>query len=96
MGKPFIFQIIFFKNGVSQGVAFKDIFEGVYFPAISLYKGCTVSGGVFKREFLNPSVSVVHKVWVPLECEKGKMGIILVTLNNLAVHMGNEIIKFLK
>ncbi|NXX29650.1 ASH2L methyltransferase, partial [Nicator chloris] len=36
-------QIIFFKNGVSQGVAFKDIFEGVYFPAISLYKGCTVS-----------------------------------------------------
>lgn len=38
----FTFQIIFFKNGVSQGVAFKDIFEGVYFPAISLYKGCTV------------------------------------------------------
>ncbi|OXB75077.1 UNVERIFIED_CONTAM: hypothetical protein H355_015438 [Colinus virginianus] len=36
-------QIIFFKNGASQGVAFKDIFEGVYFPAISLYKGCTVS-----------------------------------------------------
>ncbi|RLV87525.1 hypothetical protein DV515_00015609 [Chloebia gouldiae] len=36
-------QIIFFKNGVSQGVAFKDIFEGVYFPAISLYKGCTMS-----------------------------------------------------
>uniref|UniRef100_A0A8D2MTM3 Set1/Ash2 histone methyltransferase complex subunit ASH2 n=1 Tax=Zonotrichia albicollis TaxID=44394 RepID=A0A8D2MTM3_ZONAL len=36
-------QIIFFKNGVNQGVAFKDIFEGVYFPAISLYKGCTVS-----------------------------------------------------
>uniref|UniRef100_A0A7M4E093 ASH2 like, histone lysine methyltransferase complex subunit n=1 Tax=Crocodylus porosus TaxID=8502 RepID=A0A7M4E093_CROPO len=36
-------QITFYKNGVSQGVAFKDIFEGVYFPAISLYKGCTVS-----------------------------------------------------
>lgn len=37
-----VLQIIFYKNGVSQGVAFKEIFEGVYFPAISLYKGCTV------------------------------------------------------
>ncbi|PNI67857.1 ASH2L isoform 1, partial [Pan troglodytes] len=36
-------QIIFYKNGVNQGVAYKDIFEGVYFPAISLYKSCTVS-----------------------------------------------------
>lgn len=38
----FLFQIIFYKNGVNQGVAYKDIFEGVYFPAISLYKSCTV------------------------------------------------------
>ena len=36
-------QIIFFKNGVSQGVAFEDLFDGTYFPAISLYKACTVS-----------------------------------------------------
>ncbi|XP_023372781.1 set1/Ash2 histone methyltransferase complex subunit ASH2 [Otolemur garnettii] len=36
-------EIIFYKNGVNQGVAYKDIFEGVYFPAISLYKSCTVS-----------------------------------------------------
>ncbi|XP_077326098.1 set1/Ash2 histone methyltransferase complex subunit ASH2 [Lithobates pipiens] len=36
-------EIVFFKNGVNQGVAYKDVFEGVYFPAISLYKGCTVS-----------------------------------------------------
>ncbi|KAK2510030.1 hypothetical protein MC885_021170 [Smutsia gigantea] len=36
-------KIIFYKNGVNQGVAYKDIFEGVYFPAISLYKSCTVS-----------------------------------------------------
>uniref|UniRef100_A0A8C5SQV7 Set1/Ash2 histone methyltransferase complex subunit ASH2 n=1 Tax=Laticauda laticaudata TaxID=8630 RepID=A0A8C5SQV7_LATLA len=36
-------QIIFYKNGTSQGVAYRDIFEGVYFPAVSLYKGCTVS-----------------------------------------------------
>ncbi|XP_063787686.1 set1/Ash2 histone methyltransferase complex subunit ASH2 isoform X2 [Pseudophryne corroboree] len=36
-------EIIFYKNGVSQGVAYKDVFEGVYYPAISLYKCCTVS-----------------------------------------------------
>lgn len=35
--------MIFFKNGVSQGVAYEDLFEGLYFPAISLYKSCTVS-----------------------------------------------------
>ncbi|XP_016423152.1 set1/Ash2 histone methyltransferase complex subunit ASH2-like [Sinocyclocheilus rhinocerous] len=36
-------RIIFFKNGVNQGVAYEDLFEGMYFPAISLYKSCTVS-----------------------------------------------------
>lgn len=35
--------MIFFKNGASQGVAFENLFEGLYFPAISLYKSCTVS-----------------------------------------------------
>ncbi|XP_043938176.1 set1/Ash2 histone methyltransferase complex subunit ASH2 [Protopterus annectens] len=36
-------QMMFYKNGANQGLAFHDIFEGVYFPAISLYKSCTVS-----------------------------------------------------
>ncbi|KAI9540441.1 Set1/Ash2 histone methyltransferase complex subunit ASH2 [Dissostichus eleginoides] len=36
-------KMVFFKNGVSQGVAFENLFEGMYFPAISLYKSCTVS-----------------------------------------------------
>lgn len=35
--------MVFYKNGVSQGVAFENLFEGLYFPAISLYKSCTVS-----------------------------------------------------
>ena len=34
--------MIFYKNGVNQGVAFQNLFEGLYFPAISLYKSCTV------------------------------------------------------
>ena len=36
-------SISFFKNGVNQGVAFTDIFEGRYYPAASLYKNCTVT-----------------------------------------------------
>ncbi|CAM6082611.1 unnamed protein product [Calypogeia fissa] len=30
-------EILFFKNGVCQGVAFKDINDGGYFPAASMY-----------------------------------------------------------
>ncbi|KAF9597375.1 hypothetical protein IFM89_017721 [Coptis chinensis] len=30
-------EITFFKNGVCQGVAFKDLFGGCYYPAASMY-----------------------------------------------------------
>ncbi|KAF2879201.1 hypothetical protein ILUMI_26956 [Ignelater luminosus] len=36
-------KIIFFKNGVCQGVAFTDIYGGCYYPALSLHKSATVS-----------------------------------------------------
>jgi Set1/Ash2 histone methyltransferase complex subunit ASH2 len=35
-------KIICFKNGVCQGVAYENIFEGTYYPTISLYKGSSV------------------------------------------------------
>lgn len=34
--------IEFFLNGKSCGVAFRDIFAGFYFPAVSIYQGATV------------------------------------------------------
>lgn len=34
--------MIFYKNGMNQGVAYENLFEGMYFPAISLYKNCQV------------------------------------------------------
>ncbi|CAF0719420.1 unnamed protein product [Brachionus calyciflorus] len=34
-------SIEFFKNGVSQGVAYTDIFKGTYYPAISIYKSAS-------------------------------------------------------
>lgn len=51
--------MIFFKNGVSQGVAYEDLFEGLYFPAISLYKSCTVSHMV-TRYFLKIKFMFSH------------------------------------
>ncbi|KAK9884605.1 hypothetical protein WA026_007445 [Henosepilachna vigintioctopunctata] len=40
-----------FKNGQCQGVAYEDIYQGCYYPALSLYKNVTVTvnfGPVFK------------------------------------------------
>lgn len=36
-------KIIFYKNGVSQGVAFVDVNRGAYFPTLSIHKSATVS-----------------------------------------------------
>lgn len=36
-------KVSFYKNGRLVGVAFEDIYQGFYYPTISLYKGCTVT-----------------------------------------------------
>uniref|UniRef100_A0A8C4QHN1 Ash2 like, histone lysine methyltransferase complex subunit n=1 Tax=Eptatretus burgeri TaxID=7764 RepID=A0A8C4QHN1_EPTBU len=44
-------KMSFYRNGQNQGVAFEDIFDGNYYPAISLYRNCTVTvnfGPIFK------------------------------------------------
>lgn len=35
-------QIEFFLNGISCGIAFRDIYAGFYFPAVSLFQSATV------------------------------------------------------
>lgn len=47
-----------YKNGKSQGVAFQDINEGVYYPAISVYKGATVSRIITKCLLLKAIIHV--------------------------------------
>ncbi|CAF1645210.1 unnamed protein product, partial [Didymodactylos carnosus] len=34
-------KIIFYKNGINQGVAYTNIYEGSYYAAISVYYGAT-------------------------------------------------------
>ncbi|XP_015127858.1 set1/Ash2 histone methyltransferase complex subunit ASH2 [Diachasma alloeum] len=36
-------KILFYKNGVSQGEAFVDMYRGGYYPTISIHKSATVS-----------------------------------------------------
>ncbi|KAJ8683163.1 hypothetical protein QAD02_018955 [Eretmocerus hayati] len=36
-------KIIYFKNGVIQGEAFVDIYNGAYYPSLSIHKSATVS-----------------------------------------------------
>jgi len=31
-----------YKNGVCQGLAFEDVYGGMYYPSVSLYKAATV------------------------------------------------------
>lgn len=45
-------RIVFFKNGVAQGEAFADIYQGAYFPAFSVFRNATISvnfGPTFKQ-----------------------------------------------
>ena len=53
-------RIVFYKNGVSQGLAFEDIFKGTYFPAASLYRNATVTFN-FGPRFKYPPQDVEYK-----------------------------------
>lgn len=48
-------KVLFFKNGKCEGVAFKDIYAGCYYPAIAPYKGVTVSAN-FGPKFKYPQL----------------------------------------
>ncbi|KAL5477079.1 hypothetical protein EMCRGX_G023821 [Ephydatia muelleri] len=50
-------KIIFYKNGVSQGVAFNDLGSGTYYPALSFYKAGTVTVN-FGPEFKHPPTDI--------------------------------------
>ncbi|RUS90725.1 hypothetical protein EGW08_001529 [Elysia chlorotica] len=53
-------RIVTYKNGVCSGVAFSDLFEGTYFPAVSLYKNATVTAN-FGPKFRFPPKQVEYK-----------------------------------
>ncbi|GMH36621.1 hypothetical protein BSKO_04494 [Bryopsis sp. KO-2023] len=56
-------RVVFSKNGVSQGIAYKDFFEGTYYPSASLYthpdqkEGATIAFN-FGPDFKYPPAEV--------------------------------------
>jgi hypothetical protein len=52
-------EIHFFKNGVSMGVAFRDVYVGTYYPAVSLYYGASVAVN-FGPTFAFPPPTTLH------------------------------------
>ncbi|KAK2818610.1 hypothetical protein Q5P01_024171 [Channa striata] len=79
-------RMIFYKNGVSQGVAFENLFEGLYFPAISLYKSCTVSVN-FGPNFKHPPKDVKYQ---PMS-DMGWGAVIEHTLADMLYHVETEV-----
>lgn len=53
-------KVIFFKNGKSYGDAFKEIYGGVYYPSVSLYKNINVSVN-FGPKFKHPPKNMTFR-----------------------------------
>ncbi|XP_004564694.1 set1/Ash2 histone methyltransferase complex subunit ASH2 isoform X1 [Maylandia zebra] len=79
-------RMIFYKNGVNQGVAFENLFEGIYFPAISLYKSCTVSVN-FGPHFKYPPKDVKYQ---PMS-DMGWGAVIEHTLADMLYHVETDV-----
>ena len=61
-------KIQFYKNGKPLGVAFEEINDGVYYPAVSLFKSAKVTtsivhGGINLLTSLNPRVKTFRSMW---------------------------------
>ncbi|XP_018617919.1 set1/Ash2 histone methyltransferase complex subunit ASH2 isoform X1 [Scleropages formosus] len=79
-------KMIFYKNGVSQGVAYENLYEGLYFPAISLYKSCTVSVN-FGPQFKHPPQDVKYQ---PVS-DMGWVAVTEHTLADILYHVETEV-----
>ncbi|CAF3516847.1 unnamed protein product [Rotaria socialis] len=80
-------KIIFYKNGVNQGVAFTNICEGNYCAAISIYYGATVSANFGPRFVHSPTDSPVP--WKPLT-ESTAETYCTHALNDLLFHISHD------
>jgi len=53
-------KMIMFKNGKCAGVAFSDVWEGTYYPSLSLYKNCVLTAN-FGPKFKYPPKNLDYK-----------------------------------
>ncbi|XP_033122323.1 set1/Ash2 histone methyltransferase complex subunit ASH2-like isoform X2 [Anneissia japonica] len=79
-------QIIFYKNGVSQGIAWEDVYEGTYYPAISTYKNAVVVAN-FGPHFKYPPTDVAE--FEPIQ-NAASQSAVENTLADILYHVQNE------
>ncbi|KAK7506730.1 hypothetical protein BaRGS_00002205 [Batillaria attramentaria] len=79
-------KMVMYKNGESQGVAFEDMFEGIYYPAISLYKASTVTVN-FGPDFKYPPTD--QEVYQPMS-EAATQAMAECALADTLYHIDNE------
>ncbi|XP_043537046.1 set1/Ash2 histone methyltransferase complex subunit ASH2-like, partial [Chiloscyllium plagiosum] len=79
-------KMIFFKNGDNEGTAYEDVYAGVYHPAISLYKNCTVSIN-FGPNFKYPPKDIPFK---PIS-DMGWYAVVEHTLADILYHAEGEV-----
>lgn len=77
-------KLIFFKNGVCHGVAFRDIYGGHYFPTLSIHKSATVSvnfGPNFKHSPSNMLFRGMYEKAEEAICEQTMADLLYLTEN---------------
>uniref|UniRef100_A0A6Q2XCY5 Set1/Ash2 histone methyltransferase complex subunit ASH2 n=1 Tax=Esox lucius TaxID=8010 RepID=A0A6Q2XCY5_ESOLU len=79
-------RMLFYKNGVNQGLAYENLYEGLYFPAISLYRGCTVSVN-FGPHFKHPPKDIKYQ---PMS-DMGWGAVIEHTLADMLYHVETDV-----
>ncbi|XP_052776815.1 set1/Ash2 histone methyltransferase complex subunit ASH2-like [Mya arenaria] len=79
-------KICFFLNGKFQGVAYEDLFEGTYYPAISLYKLAKVTVN------FGPSFKCQPDKIQPFQpmSETAQLSMVENTLSDMLFHVENE------
>ncbi|XP_077999260.1 set1/Ash2 histone methyltransferase complex subunit ASH2-like [Glandiceps talaboti] len=80
-------KIMFYKNGVPQGTSYEDIYEGIYYPAISLYKNATVSVN-FGPDFKYPPKDLANE-YRPMQSVASE-SMVEHTLADILYHVDHE------
>ncbi|XP_030761930.1 set1/Ash2 histone methyltransferase complex subunit ASH2 [Sitophilus oryzae] len=80
-------KIVHFKNGECQGVAFEELYQGSYYPTLSLHRNVTVSVNFGPNFKYPPSTNEYN--WRPMS-EKGEEAICEQTMADLMFLTENE------
>merc|ERR1712002_1151726 len=78
-------KIVLFRNGVCEGVAWTDIFGGMYFPAVSIFKNATVQVN-YGPNFTHPPKDYTFK---PMS-ERTTESYVEYTLQDVLYHIEHE------